>query len=179
MKKGASTFVVALILGALFGLTNCTGPRTVTLNNKQLESTYNQSSRKWSELKEVHQNSYEYTLSQSSVFGWSATTTVKVMDGKIVGRTYYEQSDANADMKLIYTETADQINSNQKGERAVLFDELYRGCAENTLTKDEQMHNIYLETDDRGLLSSCSSREKNCADDCNVGFYVQDFKWLK
>lgn len=177
LAKANALFLIVLFL-VVGACSTSTSP--ISLENKTLESNYNKSLDIWNKAKAENGGNYEYAITQSSLFGWFAKTVITVKDNKVVGRKYYdnEADKVKGTLALVYEESGSDVNKNEKGVKATTLDQVYADCAEYSLTKSEETHNITFKTDDAGMLSVCGFCEKGVMDDCFRGTSVQDFKWL-
>lgn len=149
------------------------------------ENGYNylQSEKEWKKLKDKHQNSYSYTVSEQSFSGFGSETTIMVMDGQVVSRNYkayiISENDGSKEITETYTETEGDLGSHSEGAPPVTLDELYEDCRTEYLMVDPETHTIYFDTTEEGVISLCGHVPELCGDDCFVGFRLTRFEWLK
>jgi hypothetical protein len=147
--------------------------------------SYNDSRTMWKELKAQNDETYNYTMSFISWSGFGSRTTITVKDGLVSKREYlYFEQILNEVSELeeveieSYTEAGEEIGSNSEGFDPLLIDELYETCISEYLIVNTDENDIYFNTNDAGIISSCGFVEKGCVDDCFIGFRISEFQWL-
>ncbi|MGB5554356.1 MAG: hypothetical protein WBM83_06830 [Flavobacteriaceae bacterium] len=71
------------------------------------------------------------------------------------------------------------LNTHEEGAKAMKLDEVYSACEKEILTVNADDNYVYFEAMNDGLISLCSYFQKNCQDDCSVGFSITTFNWLE
>jgi hypothetical protein len=139
----------------------------------------------WKELKAQNDETYSYTVNFISWSGFGSRTTIIVKDGLVSKRKYlYFEQVLNEESELeeveieSYTETGEEIGSHSEGFDPLLIDELYETCISEYLIVNTGENDIYFNTNDAGIISSCGFVEKACVDDCFIGFRISEFQWL-
>jgi hypothetical protein len=140
------------------------------------------SQKKWDKLKAKNDNSYRYSISSQSWTGYGTITEIKVVNGIVVERKHNEyvinQLTGQLDMTPVYREDQSQLGLNDAGAPPLIFDELYNSCRVEYLKVNTQDNNVYFETSDIGLMTTCGYFPKNCSDDCFRGISIKTFEWL-
>jgi len=147
------------------------------------DQSFNESLDFWKELKNENGDSYMYSSTRSSVFGFGGTTDITVIDNNVVKRTYQgfttnENTGEIVNTEENYVEENEEVGTNEIGFAAMTIDDLYETCASEYLTVSESDNLIYFETEPNGLISHCSFFPKNCQDDCSIGFTIHSFSFL-
>lgn len=129
----------------------------------------------WSDAKNMHQSSYQYTSSTVSFTGYRTVTTFIIHNDVVVERDY-KSFTGNGDSKKLYdswqeTEEA-ELGTHQEGAAIWTIDEIYNECKVSILPRLPIRNRIYLELDNNGILSSCVYVPRNCADDCARGVSI-------
>ncbi len=146
--------------------------------------SYNESIEKWTELKRVNGNSYIYQTTLLSWVGFGNITEIKVEEGKVTTRVYKEFyiDDLTGERIMMssnsYTESANEIGSNENGALPLTVDELYNSCVNDYLIVDQENNSIYFETEISGLMTLCGYVPNGCADDCFRGISINSFIWI-
>ncbi len=158
--------------------------------------TYNKALAAWENSKEVYGNSYEFTLSFGSFSGYFSKTTIRVVDGKVVKRSfeeghYYDKKERGFEK---WVEEEHEIGTHEKGKAPVTMDQIYQRAKVDTKPRDKQTEpkttdginisdmvksEIYFNVDAEGVISLYGSRPEGCMDDCFNGYRISDFKWLE
>lgn len=158
--------------------------------NKNVDQTlsqeghsFNESRDFWKDQKKEKGNSYMYTSTRSSVFGFGGTTEITVINDKVTKRAYQgfttdENTGVIVNTDVNYIEENEDVGTNEPGFTPLTIDELYESCASEYLTVNESENFIYFETEPNGLINHCSYFPKNCQDDCSIGFTIHSFEFL-
>jgi hypothetical protein len=147
------------------------------------ENDYDKSYAKWLSFKKSSNNSYIYTTVSSSVFpeGGSKETKITVMNGSITARDYiashYERSANSPTATKVVTsqwnEDKASLNSHKnEGAQLLTLDEIYHKAKNEWLKADKKANDIYFETKNNGIISSCGYIPKGCQDDCFSGINI-------
>ena len=149
---------------------------------------YNSSLNSWNILKDSNRNSYTYTMSSGSVFGFGSNTTITVINGTVSSRIFelYSIYDDNNnyvgyDDRVIlesYTENIETLNSHDSGAAAVTIDALYDTCLSDYLSVDADSNTIVFDVDDASIIKNCLYIPEGCQDDCTFGIQISSFQWL-
>lgn len=145
-------------------------------------SEFDESLSQWRQLSAQFNNSYVFSLVQSSVFGFGSTTTITVENGAVTQRAFeaYQRTDTPGEKEITrsWVENQDELNSNDEGAPPMTIDEIYNACDKDILSVNPADNFIDFKTDANGIIRLCTFFPKNCADDCNVGFVLGSFEWL-
>ena len=149
------------------------------------ESGINSSESKdlWISFKSTNKDSYEYTIETVYWTGFATSTTIKVEDGEVVSRDFMstqpqEENPAETEIVEEYLENGCDLGTHESGADILTIDELYSLCFAEYLTVDTDSNLIYFDTTSEGVINTCGYVNKDCADDCFVGFKLTDFTWL-
>ena len=149
------------------------------------ESGINSSESKelWLSLKSTNKDSYEYTIETESWTGFATSTTIKVEDGEVVSREFIstqpqEENPAETETVEEYMEAGSDLGTHESGAEILTIDELYNLCFAEYLTVDTDSNLIYFDTTSEGVINTCGYVNKDCADDCFIGFRLTNFIWL-
>jgi len=155
----------------------------LVIANKSLHNAYYNSTRSWDSLKKEHNNSYEYSIVNSSYSGWRSEIKITVTNGRVTRREYWETTKSIGGgfgaLEKVYIEAGRTVGHNKKGGLPITLDRVYIACAQHSLIVDEEMNDISFKTDESGVLAVCGYTPKNCADDCFTGVSIASFKWLE
>nr|WP_321413354.1 hypothetical protein [uncultured Allomuricauda sp.] len=143
----------------------------------EYHSEFTLSHRAWENFKETNNNSYRYTVIQSSWVGFSTKTTITVEAGTITERSFLYTSTEGLSSEipedeLAWTETNDEIGIHARGAEPLTLDNIYER-AETDWLLDRPSATSYFETMDNGIISICGYVEKNCVDDCFIGIHIE------
>lgn len=148
---------------------------------------YKSSLSAWNTLKETHGNSYTYTITSGSVFGFGSNTTITVVDGTVTSRMSEGYSIYDGDTYVgyenrvileSYTENTETLNSHDSGAAAVTIDALYDTCLSDYLSVDADSNTITFSVDDANIIKACLYVPDGCQDDCAFGIQISSFQWL-
>ncbi len=183
MIKILSFPVLILLLTGSGGCHKSTGNSYVEPDSLFTTSDYAISYQQWKLAKPRHQNSYRYTVRESSWNGSAHTTTITVENGNVVSRSFVADTMNHQTGERVivknWEETSASLNSHNEGVEANTLDVIYQNCAANWLRVDKKANNVYFEGVHRGILSLCGFSPKNCADDCFTGIAITEFEWLQ
>lgn len=151
-------------------------------------SEFETSLEKWNAYKASINNSYTYTTTGSSIWGYIANTSITVKNGVVTGRLHQGYkidyhiagTVVTSDTTLIinFTEDAASLNTHPEGQSARTMDELYAKAKAEWLSVDKNKNEITFTTDNRGILYSCGYTPKNCNDDCFNGVTIKSITSL-
>lgn len=167
--------ITFLMIGSL--LISCS-----TDDDLDYQNNFEESHNTWLDFKKLSGDSYKYTVVESSWVGFSWETTIKVFDGEIVQRHFkYINTEGLEDIpedELEWIENGQEVGNQQnKGAEALTLDEIYSKAEKEWLIKRENA-NIYFETENNGLISTCGYVENGCMDDCFVGIKIKSIESL-
>ena len=166
--NGKRYFFALLLIGAL--LTAC---KKDSLN---YENSFESSYQKWLSFKETSANSYHYVVTGGSVFGPAWQTDITVTSGKVTKRHFKYTSATGLENipaeALEWTENENEINSHlNSGAAALTLDQIYEKARTEWLIKRKDAQ-VYFETNNNGLISSCGYIPDGCMDDCFFGINI-------
>ncbi|MGO3708112.1 MAG: hypothetical protein ACTJGD_08160 [Mesonia hippocampi] len=147
--------------------------------NISYQKEYNTSAKTWESFKKNTENSYQYTVSNSSWTGITQQTTISVKKGKVIQREF-KQSHPQSSLKennISWIENEQEINTHKNAAEAITLDEVYKKAKKIWLAKKDGAK-IYFETKNNGIISTCGYVEPNCADDCFKGIRITKIKPL-
>ena len=149
-------------------------------NKSAFNSEFDKSLDTWKSSKKSNGNSYSYTVSFGSVFGFGSETTILVDNDVVIGRTY-EAYQLNGNEKVIvegWVENENELGSHEVGADTITLDQIYNACENDILTVSEDDNFITFLTENDGIISTCSYFPKNCQDDCSVGYNISSIVWV-
>jgi hypothetical protein len=142
------------------------------------ESEFNKSYTQWLSFKSTAHNTYLYTTSFGSWTGYGAEVKTAVINGKVTWRDFIstqlkQNGTSQKDTLKQWHEDADHLNThpNDVGESLTL-DDVYQKAKSVWLKADKKTNDIYLETKNNGMISSCGFVPKGCQDDCFNGITI-------
>lgn len=139
------------------------------------ESDYDKSYKSWVAFKTSSNNSYRYKVSFTSWTGYSTETVITVKAGQVVGRSYVAKTVEHPSNSVLvreeWTEDESTLNTHANGDPSATLDEIYDRAKNQWLLKRKDAE-VYLETKNNGMISSCGFVPKNCADDCFRGIHI-------
>jgi len=140
------------------------------------------SQRVWLDFKESSNNSYKYTVVNSTWVGISWQTTITVENGLIIQRDFEYIAtiglpDDIPENELKWTEMGTEIGSHENGAEPLTLNEIYDKAQKDWL-KESANTTTYFETENNGMISTCGYVEDNCADDCFIGVQISSIQAL-
>lgn len=143
-------------------------------------TAFNSSKASWDRLKKENSNSYSYETSFKSWSGYEEKTKITVKNGVVQSREFRLIRYAPQEEQIeSFEEGFNNLGSNEKGTKAVSFDQIYLECENDILKKDSTENFIYFENNEEGILKLCGYFPKNCSDDCFNGYRISNFEWEK
>ncbi|ASV32690.1 hypothetical protein [Maribacter cobaltidurans] len=149
------------------------------------QNDFEESQKIWLDFKESSNNSYKYVVSEGSGFttyGWE--TTVTVSNGIIIKRDFKYTAGAEGfvpEDQLEWTENQNEINSPEHEHTsafpALTLDTIYTKAKQEWLIKKENT-DVFFESENDGMISTCGYVMNNCLDDCFVGVHIKNIKVL-
>jgi len=165
----------ALYLSAIIISISVTGCKKDNIAN---ESEFNKSYNAWLSFKDTSHNTYLYTTTFGSWTGYGAEIKTGIVNGKVAWRDFIStqlkrNGTSQIDTIKQWHEDADHINThpNDVGESLTL-DEVYQKAKTVWLKADKKTNDIYFETKNSGMISSCGFVPKGCQDDCFNGITI-------
>jgi len=140
------------------------------------------SQRAWLDFKESSNNSYKYTVVNSSWAGFSEETTITVENGVIIQRDFEYTSTIGLpnhipENELKWTEMSTEIGSHENGAETLTLNDIYDKAQKDWLLERDNT-TTYFETENNGMISTCGYVEDNCADDCFIGVQISSIQAL-
>jgi hypothetical protein len=142
------------------------------------ESEFNKSYKTWIAYKASVNNSYSYTQNQGSVFGYASETKIGVSNGKVISRDFTavqlrRDGTSNRDTIARWNENETSLNTHiNQGAELLTLDDIYTRASTIWLKVNKKENNIYFETKNNGLISSCGFVPNGCQDDCFNGIII-------
>ncbi|NHA02912.1 hypothetical protein G7092_03860 [Mucilaginibacter sp. HC2] len=164
-----------LYLSAIIILISMAGCKKDNIAN---ESDFNKSYNIWLSFKSNAQNSYQYTTSSGSVFGYGSETKISVINGKIVSRDFIStqlrrNGTSQKDTIKQWHEDADHINTHSNDtDESLTLDAVYQKAKTVWLKADKKSNSIYFEAKNNGMISNCGYVPNGCQDDCFNGITI-------
>jgi hypothetical protein len=139
--------------------------------------SYNNSYSAWLTYKGNVHNSYSYTTLYTSFTGRGTEIKTGVSNGSIVSRDYtsYQYVQTSATKTIIEQWHEDKTTLNTHGTEAgdlMTLDDVYTKAKNVWLKADPKANDIYFETKNNGLISSCGYTPVGCQDDCFTGINI-------
>jgi hypothetical protein len=156
----------------LFAVTSC------KKDNIPNESDFNKSYKAWAAYKASVHNSYSYTQSQGSVFGYGSETKIGVSNGKVISRNFIavqlrRDSSNKTDTITRWHEEKSSLNTHDnQGAELLTLDDIYMKASTIWLKGDKKANDIYFEAKNNGMISNCGFVPKGCQDDCFTGISI-------
>jgi len=185
-------YLILLVLGLIYSnkidaqqkpSLNPDDAEELIISNKNLQQSFEASVRAWDRLKNEHNNSYEYTIIDSTFSGYKSKLVTTVTTGRVTRREFWETKKTSGGgfgpMEIDYIEAGRTIARNKKGGRPMTMDRFYINCAQKSLVVNQDKNTINFKTDGNGLLTICGHTPNGCADDCFEGIKISNFKWLE
>ncbi|MCF8716422.1 hypothetical protein JM658_16460, partial [Joostella atrarenae] len=148
----------------------------------EYQSEFETSKKYWLDFKESSNNSYKYTVTNSSWVGNSSKTTISIKNGAVVQRDFELNivegtSEYNEFDEIEWTETGSEIGTHENGADPITLDEIY-DKAQNEWLIERSNTTTYFETENNGMISTCGYVYDNCADDCFIGVNIKNIEAL-
>lgn len=148
------------------------------------QSDFEKSYDTWLNYKAGINNSYSYTVTTGSVFGFGTQTKLTITQGKITGREYQayriaQVAGGTPTIVAAWTETAASLNTHaSQGADLLTLDEVYDKARTVWLKADKKANDISFSAGNNGLISSCGYFPKECQDDCFHGITISAIQTL-
>lgn len=165
----------ALYLSTIIILISVTGCKKDNIAN---ESEFNKSYNAWLSFKDTSHNTYLYTTTFGSWTGYGAETKTGVVNGKVAWRDFVStqlkrNGTSQIDTIKQWHEDADHLNTHSSDAAGPLtLDDVYQRAKTVWLKADKKTNDIYFETKNSGMISSCGFVPKGCQDDCFNGITI-------
>jgi hypothetical protein len=172
--KNKIYLIVLLLIGGL--ISSCESD-----NDDQNE--FQNSKKTLSDFKKSTNNTYKYIVTGMTWVGPAWETTIIVSNGKVIQRhfRYTNTQGLGNDIpteELEWTENGSEIGSHKNiAATALTLDEIYIKAEQEWLIKRDNAE-IYFETKNNGLISTCGYAENNCQDDCFIGIHIKSIEPL-
>lgn len=144
------------------------------------KSEFESSRNTWLKTKQSFADNYMYVVTAGSVFGASSETTITVINGKVISRTYksyvYPQNSTAGTLKDSWTEDSNTLGSHTAGAEALTLDQVYDKAKTVWLKADSKQNDLYFETKNDGIISLCGFVPKGCQDDCFNGITIKSIQ---
>lgn len=122
-------------------------------------------------------DSYVYSSSGSSYWA-RVTTTITVIDGVVVERSYEHDWYWDGEIDEAWTETGADLGSHDEGAPLATVPEVHDQCQELLQTLDPLAHELSLWLDDDGKMSGCGGVHLLIADAVDPTVEIHDFEVL-
>ncbi|MBD0824365.1 hypothetical protein [Aestuariibaculum marinum] len=156
----------------------------------------------WTNLKQLHNASYKYTVRTKTELGYDCNTRITVKNGEIISRSFevYTQYDDEANYldfenRIILKSFFEHKNaigthncaSNDDDNNSISFcyaapaltiDELYSTCLKKYLSVNPSSNEITFNVDDKNILKDCYYTSNYSEDDNFFGIKLTHFEWL-
>lgn len=143
------------------------------VNNK--EAIYTKSLDKWTELKKLNGNSYQYQIHRNSCSGHGNITELTIKNGIVIARTCKAYKIipkiGTKKIKFSYSENQQEIGKHKWGALPKTIDQLYSSYIKEYLTADTTKNNK--------TISLSNFVTKNCTHNSYEGVTITSFKWIK
>ena len=143
-----------------------------------LNSDFEQSRKVWLAFKKSANNNYSYTVKTASWTGFGDSTIISVSNGIVSGRKYnsytIDGGTGQTSTRESWTETSTNLNTHQSGASPINLDAVYEKAANEWLKADKKQNNIYFETKNQGIISTCGYVANGCQDDCFIGIRISN-----
>lgn len=173
LKTTFGFLLYLFVLGIVF--TSC------DKNDFEYEDNFKRSHSAWLDFKAQSNNSYMYTTQGSSWTGYAWETSITVVDGKVVQRSFkYIRGENIPEVDEQWIENEDEINShkNTSASEACTLDDVYEK-AQNDWLKQGKDVTYFFEAKNNGLISLCGYVPDGCMDDCFTGISISDIEVIK
>ncbi|REG99025.1 hypothetical protein [Flavobacterium aquicola] len=170
--KNRFSLIVLLLVGGF--ISSCESDNTDRNEFKNSNMTL-------SEFKKSTNNSYKYIVSGMTWIGLAWETTIIISNGKVIERQfkYTNTSGLKNNIpkeELEWTENESKIGSHTNIAAAPLtLDEIYNKAEQEWLIKRDNAE-IYFETENNGLISTCGYVINGCQDDCFIGIHIKNIE---
>jgi len=151
-------------------------------NEFNYQNEYEISKNTWLDFKKSSNDSYKYTVTNSSWVGFSWETKITVENGVVTQRDFeYTFTEGLSNdihqSELQWTETEFEIGTHENGAQPITLVEIYNLAEQNWLIERKNAE-IYLKTENNGMISTCGYVKNQCADDCFVGIKIKSIENL-
>jgi hypothetical protein len=120
---------------------------------------------------------YHYDRSFTSFTGWTATTAIEITNNQPSRRDYVSQENRfgtpDAGPTEQWSETGTQIGNHGSGSPALTVEQILSLC--DSVVANNPHEYVRLAINAQGVPVECAFRPVNCADDCDMGFWLSNF----
>jgi hypothetical protein len=157
MKR--NTYLLLIFVAAIFAA--CKKDKIESSN--AFEKSFNV----WTDFKSASNNSYSYTTATVSWTGYTTETTIYVLNGQVVGRSYVAKGRKDDLSTLVvleqWEEDVNSLDTHNNGSPLLTLDEIYE-MAKNDLL---------LKRSDASTSFEAGYVPEGCQDDCFVGIKIK------
>lgn len=152
-------------------------------NDIDFENEYEASHKRWQAFKKATNNSYKYVVKDGSWIGVSWETTISVSNGTVIQRHFkytFIAENNQVEEDLEWVENENEINSKEytAAAEALTLDQVYEKAKSDWLKRREGTE-VFFETKNKGLISTCGYVINGCMDDCFNGIKISHIEALK
>lgn len=137
---------------------------------------FEKSFKAWTDFKSISNNSYQYTTGTVSWTGYSTETTITVLNGKVINRSYMAKGRKDDQTTLLvlgqWEEDVNALNTHDDGAPLLTLDQIYE-LAKNDLLLRRPDVRISFEAKNSGMISAAGSVQDGCQDDCFRGVRIK------
>lgn len=166
MKR--DTYLIILFIAAIFA--------ACKKDKIEYSNAYEKSFKAWTDFKAASNNSYSYTTATVSWTGYSTETTINVLNGKVVGRSYVAKGRKDDQSTLVlleqWEEDINTLDTHENGSPLLTLDQIYE-LAKNDLLLKRADASTSFEAKNSGLISAAGYVPEGCQDDCFVGIKIK------
>jgi len=152
------------------------------------EDDFERSRSLWLNFKKQSDNSYKYIVQGSTWVGYSWETTITVVEGKVIQRSFKYTEDVDfpegeknrPEIEMEWTENENEINTHKDtpASKAITLDEVYEKARQEWLTRRKDV-TTYFEANNKGMISLCGYVPEGCMDDCFTGIRIVGIESIK
>lgn len=166
MKRSA--YLLILFVAAIFA--SCKKDKI------EYRNEFDKSFKAWTDFKSASNNSYRYTTVTVSWTGYATETTISVLNGKVIARSYIARG-RKADQTTVvvleqWEEDVNTLNTHANGASLLTLDQIYE-LAKNDLLLKRADVSISFESKNSGLISAAGYVQDGCQDDCFRGINIK------
>ncbi len=116
----------------------------------------------------------EYTYQRSThSFDFSSTTTIEVLQGEVVARSYAFTDATDPTRNVEWVEVGDEVGTNDAGAPALTIEGVHDECRALLLELDPIDHSLIVVVDDDGRMTRCGGIYRIPIADAGSGDYVE------
>lgn len=166
MKR--NTYLLILFVAAIFA--GCKKDKI------EYGNEFEKSFEAWTDFKSISNNSYSYTTATVSWTGYTTETTVTVLNGKVIGRSYVAKGRKEDQSTLVvleqWEEDASALDTHENGSPLMTLDQIYELAKNDLLLKRADARTSF-DAKNSGLISAAGYVPEGCQDDCFVGIKIK------